>query len=71
MGHCGPTGWTNVNLFYFPDSIEITSLDRLTLWFQKLTNQNGHWHCDARFSWLLGQWLSKSLQTLLISDLQL
>ena len=26
------TGWTNVNLLYLPDSIEITSLERLTLW---------------------------------------
>ena len=26
------TGWTNVNLLCFPDSIEITSLQGLTLW---------------------------------------
>ena len=26
------TGWTNVNLLYLPDSIEITSLEELTLW---------------------------------------
>ena len=25
------TGWTNVNLLYFPDSIEIASLEVLTL----------------------------------------
>ena len=28
----GVTGWTNVNLLYFPDSIEIASLKGLTLW---------------------------------------
>ena len=26
------TGWTNVNLLYLPDSIEIASLEGLTLW---------------------------------------
>ena len=26
------TGWTNVNLLYLPDSIEIVSLEGLTLW---------------------------------------
>ena len=26
------TGWTNVNLLYFPDSIEIAYLEGLTLW---------------------------------------
>ena len=25
-------GWTNINLFCFPDSIEIASLEGLTLW---------------------------------------
>ena len=45
------TGWTKVNLLYFTDSIEIASLERLTVVAQKLTNQNSHWHGDARFSW--------------------
>ena len=40
------TGWTNVNLLYFPDSIEIASLEGLAL------SQDGHWHGDAPFSWL-------------------
>ena len=26
------TGWTNVNLLYLPDNIEIVSLKGLTLW---------------------------------------
>ena len=30
------TGWTNVNLFYFPDSTEIASLEGLTLWFSDI-----------------------------------
>ena len=30
------TGWTNVNLRYFPDSIEIVSLEGLLLWCSKL-----------------------------------
>ena len=45
------TEWTNVNLLYFPDSIEIASLEGLTFWWQEI-NQSGHWHGDARFSWL-------------------
>ena len=36
------TGWTNTNLLYFPDAIEITSLEGLTFNAQNLTNQNGH-----------------------------
>ena len=35
-----------------PDSIEIVSLEGLTLWAQKLTNQDGHEHGNARFSCL-------------------
>ena len=42
------TGWTNVNLLYLPDSIEIASLEGLTSGAQKLTNKNGHWHGNAR-----------------------
>ena len=30
------TGWTNVNLLYFPDSTEIASLKRLALWFSEI-----------------------------------
>ena len=31
-----PTGWTNVNLLYLPDSIEIASLEGLTLWCSEI-----------------------------------
>ena len=30
----------------------ITSLEGLMLWCPEINNQNGHWHGDARFSWL-------------------
>ena len=30
------TGWTNINLLYFPDSIEIASLEELTLWCSEI-----------------------------------
>ena len=33
------TGWTKVNLLYLPDSIEIASLEALTLWCPE-TNQS-------------------------------
>ena len=33
------TGWTNVNLLYLSDSIEVASLERLTLWCPE-TNQS-------------------------------
>ena len=66
------TGWTNTNLLYFPDAIEITFLEGLTFNAQNLTNQNGHWHDDARFSWLEGNDLPlRSRSTWLISDLRL
>ena len=39
------------NFFVF--AIEITSLKGLTLWCPESNqNQNGHWHGDARFSWI-------------------
>ena len=41
------TGWTNVNLLYLPDSIEITSLEGLTLWCPEI-NQSKRplaWWC--------------------------
>ena len=31
------TGWTNVNLLYLPDSMEITSLEGLTLWWPEIS----------------------------------
>ena len=31
------TGWTNVNLLYLPDSIEIASLKGLTLWCPEIS----------------------------------
>ena len=34
------TGGTNVNLFYLPDSIEITSLEGLTLWCPEINQSN-------------------------------
>ena len=46
------TGWTHVNLLYFPDSIEIDSIEGLTLCCpEKLTNQNSCWQSYVRFSW--------------------
>ena len=45
----GTAGWTSVNLLHLPGSTEIAYLEGLT---KKLTNQNGHWHGDARFLWL-------------------
>ena len=37
------TGWTTVNLSYFPDSIEIASLEGLTLWCSEINHQHGYW----------------------------
>ena len=37
---------------YFPDSIEIASLEGLTLCCSEVNQTDGHWHGDARFSWL-------------------
>ena len=34
------TGWTNANLSYFPDSIEITFLEALTLWCTEINQSN-------------------------------
>ena len=42
----------NVNLLYLPDSTEIASREGLTLWCPEINQSNGHWHGDARFSWL-------------------
>ena len=65
------TGWTNVNLLYFSDSIEIASLEGLMLWCSEI-NQSKRplaWWCMTFMA--SRQWPSKALQTLLISDLQL
>ena len=40
-----------LNLFYFPNSMEITSLKRLSLKCQEI-HQFTIWHFGARFSWL-------------------
>ena len=34
------TGWTNVNLLYSPDSIDIASLQELTLWSSEINYQS-------------------------------
>ena len=34
------TGWTNLNHLYLPDSIEITSLEGLTLWCPEVNQSN-------------------------------
>ena len=46
------TGWTNINLLYFPDSIEIASLQDQCSDTKKLTNQNRHWYSDEHFQGL-------------------
>ena len=64
------TGWTNVDLLYFPDSIEIAYLERLTLWCPEInqSKQPLTLQCTIFMAWK--QW-SSTLQTLLTSDLQL
>ena len=65
------TGWTNVNLLYLSDSIEIASLEGLTLWCPEI-NQSKRllaWWRTIFMAWR--QWPATTLQTWLISDLQL
>ena len=64
------TGWTNVNLLCLPDTIEIASLERLTLWCSEI-NQSKRplaWWRMICMAWR--HWPSTALQTLLISDLR-
>ena len=41
-------GWTNINLLYFPDSIEITSRDGLTLWYLEINQSKQPLADDAQ-----------------------
>ena len=46
------TGWTDVNLLYFPNSTEISSLEGLTFWCLEINQSKRALHGYAQFSWL-------------------
>ena len=47
------TGWTNVNLLHFPDSIEIASQEGLTLYYPEISQskQPLAWQCTILMAW--------------------
>ena len=44
-------GRTNIDLSFFPDSIEVLSLQGSTFWCSEINQSRHHWRGDARFSW--------------------